>query len=387
MTTKADFARERAESFLNSIEREGRAPTPEETRSYDSMLLMLADARRTEAKVDEINAHLAGSAADKRVDLAARKGADHIRAMIAKGETTMDADLVGAIESQRAISDFADGASLYANTFAATVAIYLRTLSPWLNVATLVRSADGRPLVAPGISADVSTFSPGEGTAITESSPTLIDTTITPVSYKSLTYISQEALQDAEYDISSIVAQDAARAISLSIGSAFTTTVLSGAQNGGTATGAGGGGGTNGTALSPFVGYEDLIALKFGRAAGYRQTGAWIMANSMIKKARLYRDGMGQYLWQPAISLGQPDMFDGNPVYEDPYLAAVASATKSVLFGGWDRALMAKLTNLRVQVSDQFKLDTDQLAIKCVMRAAVGVVDPAGAAYLVSNTA
>ena len=57
------------------------------------------------------------------------------------------------------------------------------------------------------------------------------------------------------------------------------------------------------------------------------------MSNGMIKKARKFTDKNGQYLWQPAIAQGQPDLFDGQAVFEDPYLAAPASITKSVLYG------------------------------------------------------
>ena len=110
-------------------------------------------------------------------------------------------------------------------------------------------------------------------------------------------------------------------------------------------------GGTAGTAANAFIGYEDLIDLKFSAAAPYRMVGVWVMANSAIKIAKKFKDGQGQYLWQPAISLGMPDMFDGNPVYEDPYLATVASASKSVLFGD-PAAVLIKQLPLRVATSE-----------------------------------
>ena len=226
-------------------------------------------------------------------------------------------------------------------------------------------------------------YTPGEGTAITESTPTIGTAVATPVSYKALAFVSQEMNEDEQVGILPYIARTQGRSLGLQAGSAFTSTIVTAATNGGTATGKGGGGGTAGTAVNAFVGYEDLLDLKYGIAAPYRMVGAWVMANSAIKIARKFKDGQGQYLFQPAIALGQPDMLDGNPVYEDPYLATVASATKSILFGD-PTAVIVKQLPLRVATSEQFKFDTDQIAIKTVYRAGAALPDAAAIRYLIS---
>jgi HK97 family phage major capsid protein len=285
----------------------------------------------------------------------------------------------------RALADFSDGTKVYVNDFRSTVAVYMRTMSPWLQTSTVINGTDGRPLNLPVISADPTGYSPGEGTAITEATPTLGTAVATPVSYKALAYISQEFGQDEQTDLGILtyIARTQGRSLGLMAGSAFTSTVVAAATNGGTATGVGGGGGTSGTAVVTFLGYEDLLTLKYGIAAPYRMVGSWVMANSVILKAKKFKDGQGQYLWQPAIALGQPDMFDGNAVYEDPYLAAAASATKSVLFGDLSQVVVKQLP-LRVATSDQFKFDTDQIALKAVYRAGAALPDAAAIRYLIS---
>ena len=74
----------------------------------------------------------------------------------------------------------------------------------------------------------------------------------------------------------------------------------------------------------------------------------------------------------------------GNGIWEDPYLASVASATKSVCYGDWASALIIKATPIRVDLSSDFLFDKDQIAIKTVQRISLAVQDPAAAAYLVS---
>jgi HK97 family phage major capsid protein len=285
----------------------------------------------------------------------------------------------------RAIADFSDNGALYTTDFATQIAIYKRTLSPWIDLSSILNANNGRPLNVPKLTADNTTYKPGEGTAITESTPTIGSAALTTSAYKGLSYISAEAEEDELVGLLPVLARQQARSIGLSFGSDSTTAILAAINNGGTATGLGGAGAAN-NALSTatFVGYEDLLDLKYSRAVPYRTVGIWVMANGMIKKARKYRDGQGQYLWQPAIAAGQPPTFDGNAVYEDPNLATPASATKSVIFGDPAAALLIKQVPIRVAVSTDFKFDTDQVAIKSVYRAGLAVPDPAALAYLVS---
>lgn len=287
------------------------------------------------------------------------------------------------IIEQRAIANFSDAASLYVSDFSTRVAVYQRTMSPWLGQATIINADNGRPLILPALTVDSTAFTPGEGTAITESTPTLAAATATPLSYKALSYISNETEEDELIGLLGLIAQSQGRSLGLAFGSAATTAILAAATNGGTATGAGGGGGSAGTAVATFVGYEDLLDLKYGAPAPYRLNGAWVMSNGMIKKARKYRDGQGQYLWQPSIAQGQPDQFDGQPVYEDPFLAAPASVTKSVVYGdlsGWVIKQMA----LRVALSTEYRFNTDQVALRSVYRAGGALPDALALRFLVS---
>jgi HK97 family phage major capsid protein len=279
--------------------------------------------------------------------------------------------------SSRAISDFANAASLYVNDFSTRVAVYQRTLSPLLRIATVIDADNGRPLVIPSLTVDPSVVSPGEGTAITENSGTEGSATATPVSYKALSYISAEAEEDELIGLLQLISQQQGRQLGFTAGTAMSAALLTAATNGGTANGLSGG------STATFIGYEDLLDLKYGRAYPYRQNGAWLASNGMIKKMRKYTDKNGRYLWQDAIAAGQPPAFDGDPVYEDPGLATPASATKSIVYGDFS-AWIIKQRALRVAVSVDFKFDTDQVAVRTVYRAGGALADTIALAYLVS---
>jgi len=135
---------------------------------------------------------------------------------------------------------------------------------------------------------------------------------------------------------------------------------------------------------TPFFGLDDLIDLVYARAVPYRMAGSFVMATNAVSKARKLKDSDGQYLWQPSNQAGEPDRLLGYPVFEDPYLAAPASATKSVLFGDMS-AYVIKQLPLRVAISTEYLFNTDSVAIKTVYRAGGALPDSAAIAYLVSS--
>jgi hypothetical protein len=178
-------------------------------------------------------------------------------------------DVTFDLEEIRAISDFNNGTSLYVSDFSSQVAVFSRTMSPWIGLGFTVNADNGRPLILPNVSADPTTYTPGEGTAITASDPTLGTATATPKAYKALALVSQEAEEDELIGLMGIIAKTQGRSLGLAFGTDATAAVLSGGTNGGTATGLGG----VGTGTATFFGYEDLIDLKYGAAAPYRLNG------------------------------------------------------------------------------------------------------------------
>lgn len=392
-----------ARAILDLVAEEKRSVTAEEEQRFDALIASrdahkkradqlkqsdddakeVADAVRTVAEaVSDVTSGRSDAGRFTGNDELIRAIREVSAAQLGRLEET-ERVVVQAIDLQkrsefRAIADFSDNGALYTTDFATQIAIYKRTLSPWIDLSSIINADNGRPLNLPKLTADPTTYTPGEGTAITESTPTIGSAALTTKAYKGLSYVSAEAEEDELVGLLPILARQQARSIGLSFGSDSTTAVLAAINNGGTATGLSGG------STATFVGYEDLLDLKYGRAVPYRVAGVFVASNGMIKKMRKYTDKNGQYLWQPAIAAGQPATFDGNAVYEDPNLAAPASATKSAIFGDPSAALVIKQMPIRTAVSTDFKFDTDQVAVKSVWRAGLAVPDPAALAYIVS---
>jgi len=375
-----------ARSILDAAAAEQRDLTPEEETRFDALVAESDKRKARIAKLSQMDAAAAvGESVRHIVETATsvaatsqsndEQFADAIRSMFGVGgdKTVREFEFPAgrAPFETRALVSSPD--VFFPNDFSTRVAVYARTMSPWLGLATIVNGPTGAPLILPRLTADVTAYTPGEGTAITAADATISTVTATPTSYKALSYVSEEAAQDETIQLMDLIARSQGRQIGLDFGSTITTNVLTNATNGGTAAG------------TPFFDLDDLITLQYSAAAPYRMNGVWIMANGAISKTRKFKDSNGQYLWQPAVQLGQPDIFLGKPVYEDPNLATPASVTKSVIFGD-PSALVIKQLPLRVAISHDYAFNVDNVSIKTVYRGGDALPDAAALRYLVSYT-
>lgn len=79
----------------------------------------------------------------------------------------------------------------------------------------------------------------------------------------------------------------------------------------------------------------DLIA-KF--KMGMLQGAVWAARGSAITAIRKLKDGQGQYLWQPGLSIGQPSSIFGYPIEQVDALPAVGANSYSIALANWKRA-------------------------------------------------
>lgn len=79
---------------------------------------------------------------------------------------------------------------------------------------------------------------------------------------------------------------------------------------------------------------DDLIKVYYEVPAQYRKNGTFIVHTLVEKTARLAKDADGQYLWQPSLVAGAPNMFNGKPIYaQDDLAGAFATGGQVAVFG------------------------------------------------------
>lgn len=144
--------------------------------------------------------------------------------------------------------------------------------------------------------------------------------------------VSEELLNDSVFDLQSYITREFARRIGSREEEAFFTGNGTGKPLGILA--ATGGAETGITAASATaVTADELIDLYYSLRSPYRRNAVWTLNDSTVKAIRKLKDGNGQYLWQPGITSGAPDMILGRPVRTSTYMPEIAAGAKTIAFG------------------------------------------------------
>ena len=78
------------------------------------------------------------------------------------------------------------------------------------------------------------------------------------------------------------------------------------------------GGGTAAVSVKAPTG-DDVIKLVYALKRPYRKKAAFIMNDQAIASIRTFKDNNGAYMWQPALTAGEPDKLLGYSVYTSPF--------------------------------------------------------------------
>lgn len=245
--------------------------------------------------------------------------------------------------------------------------------------ATVLNTSGGENLQIPKTTAHSSATLTAEAAALTESDPAFGLTTLGAYKYGLMIQAARELVQDSGVDLEGYLARQAGRALGNGFG-AHAITGTGTAQPWGVVTrstlGVTGGTGVSGA----FTG-DNLIDLFYSVIEAYRNSSgcAWLMKDVTVGAARKLKGTDGQYLWQPGLQAGAPDLLLGKPVVTDPNVAAVAVNGKSVIFGDIGQYFVRLAGGIRFERSDDFAFNTDLVSFRAILRADGDLVDQTGA--------
>lgn len=241
---------------------------------------------------------------------------------------------------------------------------------------TLLETASGESIEVPTTTAFSTAALTAEAAAIAESDPAFAKRTLGAWKYGATIQVSRELIDDTAVDLLGFIAAQAGRAVGNALGAALVTGSGS-SQPAGVATQATAG--KTGAATTPTT--DDLIDLMYSVISPYRASSScyWMFRDATAAHLRKLKDDNGQYLWQPSLVLGQPDMLLGKPVATDPNVAAADNSAKSVLFGDFAAYWVRLAGGVRFERSDDFAFSSDLVTFKVVARADGMTVDQTGA--------
>jgi len=176
--------------------------------------------------------------------------------------------------------------------------------------------------------------------------------------------VSEELLQDAFFDVQSYLAENFGKRFGIAEESAIVAGDGSGKPTGLTV---GASAGVTAAAVAA-VTADELIDLFHSLGRMYRGNARWVAADATLKAVRKLKDGNSQYLWQPGLQAGQPDMILGRPVVASSAMPAMAATNVSVLFGDLSYYTIADRSNRVLQRLNELYAANGQVGFRMYER-------------------
>lgn len=327
---------EQMKAVLNTAEKEERDLTADEERQFSEME---ADQTSLKKRIDNMK-RVEDMQSDidilSSVPLKAPLTNGSVKNAVASEEYTNAFDryarqgksaLGGEFLNALQVGTNSEGGYIVPEEFSSMLVEGLQDINELRNYVTVINTASDRNIPIE------STLGVATWTA-EEAADTLSDAafgTVVLGAYKLSTIIkvSEELLNDASFDMTSYLAGNFAKRFGLKEEAAFVngggTTLPTGITDGSTlgVTAAG----------AAAITSDELINMYHSLTRPYRKNATWIMADATVAMIRKLKETGGQYLWQPGLQAGQPDMLLGRPLITSSAAEAATTGLKSVLFG------------------------------------------------------
>ena len=246
-------------------------------------------------------------------------------------------------------------------------------INPFINpaVVDVMQVSTGNNIKFPVVSALGTTAgSVAEAGTITEDDFTATALSLTPVKYAVLVQVSDELINDAAFDVASMISEAAGQEMAIAHGAAAGTAVVSAAGTGGTAAG------------TVAYTYAELVALQYAVKQQYRQAAksGWLMSDTALGQI-LGVTSSSLPIFQPG-GQGGVDRLLGKPVYTAPGIAVPATGAKAVLFGDLGQIKTVVVGGVSVEASREYAWNLGLVSYKVQLRGATGLAQPSAVKFL-----
>lgn len=384
----------RMRELVDAAERENRAMTAEEEENY----------AQANADCDTLHQRITRMEQLSRLETGMDEGADPDRIRALRGGERIDA---GDHEQRRAFARYifngavdpnflraderpqsgelraALGVSMAGTGGYLAPVSFERKLIDYIGNQNVIRSlADVRSSAAnvdvPYVTTHTTAYHIAEGASFTASTPAFNAKTLKAYKTGALTYLTHEALEDIVINIERWLVDDFGQAFAdleetdfiSGTGTAEPTGILTGGKLALTA------------ASTTAITGDELLALQHAVKAAYRRKAVWVMNDATALTIRKLKTTDGQYLWQPSLREGAPDMLLGNAVHYSDAMPKAAAGNKAVVFGDLKRFRIQDRSGLYLQRLNEAAATSGQVGFLAYRRYDSAVMIPEAIQYL-----
>lgn len=224
-----------------------------------------------------------------------------------------------------------DGGYTVPDEFERTLVEALADENVFRTMATSIKTASGDRKI-PIVATTGSASWVDENAAIPESGATFDQKTLSAYKLATMVKVSEELIADSAFNLEEFMAREFARRFAVAEEAAFCTGNGTGKPAGVFDATKGASAGITAAKADTFTA-DELIDLFYSLRAPYRSKAMWFMNDTTVKIVRKLKDSNGQYIWQPALTAGAPDMIFGRPYKTSVAAPEATTGNTAVLFG------------------------------------------------------
>lgn len=223
-----------------------------------------------------------------------------------------------------------EGGYLVPDEFEHTLVEALEEENFFRGIATVIQTSSGDRKIPVVATKGTASWIDEEG-AYPESDDSFGQVSIGAYKVATMLKVSDELLNDSVFDLEAYISKEFGRRIGTKEEEAFFTGDGKGKPTG--IFNAVGGASDGVTTAAAGISFDDVMDLFYALKSPYRRKAVWVLNDTTVKALRKLKDNNGNYIWQPSVQAGQPDMILNRPYYTSAYVPEVAAGAKVMAFG------------------------------------------------------
>ncbi len=234
------------------------------------------------------------------------------------------------VENALQVGTDSEGGYLVPDEFEHTLVEALEEENFFRSIATVIQTSSGDRKIPVVATKGTASWIDEEG-AYPESDDSFGQVSIGAYKVATMLKVSDELLNDSVFDLEAYISKEFGRRIGAKEEEAFFTGDGKGKPTG--IFNAAGGASDGVTTAAAGITFDDVMDLFYAVKSPYRKKAVWVLNDTTVKALRKLKDNNGNYIWQPSVQAGQPDMILNRPYHTSAYVPEVAAGAKVMAFG------------------------------------------------------
>ncbi len=234
------------------------------------------------------------------------------------------------VENALQVGTDSEGGYLVPDEFEHTLVEALEEENFFRSIATVIQTSSGDRKIPVVATKGTASWIDEEG-AYPESDDSFGQVSIGAYKVATMLKVSDELLNDSVFDLEAYISKEFGRRIGAKEEEAFFTGDGKGKPTG--IFNAAGGASDGVTTAAAGITFDDVMDLFYAVKSPYRKKAVWVLNDTTVKALRKLKDNNGNYIWQPSVQAGQPDMILNRPYHTSAYVPEIAAGAKVMAFG------------------------------------------------------